>query len=332
VPVKLRAPLDERDPFWLGVIAATVVTVLVVATIGFGELGLGRHRYVAEFAQAGDLRPGDEVRVAGIPVGEVTSTGLEGDHVLVRMRVDRAVRLGADTEASIKLATLLGGRYLELRPAGPDELPDDRIPVAHTSVPYDLQKVLQTGTPLLEDLDGAKFREALHTVAGTLRGDGPKIGAALDGLSRASTVVSTRRDQIAHLIDSADAVTALVDQRSDRLFALLGQSDALLRELVRRRDLVRGVLGDLAGFIGQLRRTLAENDSQLGPLLDNAKELTTVLRAEDDAVDRALQLLAPAGRYLDNALGNGPYLEVYLPYSIVPDNLLCRAGAVKGCK
>src|SRR5581483_12087496 len=157
-------------------------------------------------------------------------------------------------------------------------------------------------TPLLEDLDGAKFRQALHTVATTLRGDGPKISAALDGLTRASAVVSTRRDQIAHLIDSTDAVTALIDQRSDQLFALLGQSDALLAELTRRRDLVRGVLEDLAGFTRELRRTVADNDSQVGPLLDNAKELTGVLRAEDDAVDRALQLLAPAGRYLDNAL------------------------------
>jgi phospholipid/cholesterol/gamma-HCH transport system substrate-binding protein len=92
------------------------------------------------------------------------------------------------------------------------------------------------------------------------------------------------------------------------------------------------VLNDLADFTGELRKTLAENDSQLGPLLDDAKDLTDVLRAQDDAVDRALQLLAPAGRYLDNALGNGPYVETYLPYSIVPDNVLCRAGAVKGCK
>jgi phospholipid/cholesterol/gamma-HCH transport system substrate-binding protein len=330
--MKKRLALNERNPFWLGVTAAAVIAVLVLGTIGFGELGLGQHRYVAEFAQAGDLQVGDEVRVAGMPVGKVTSASLEGDHVLVRFRVDRDVPLGADTEASIKLATLLGGRYLELRPAGGGELADSRIPVAHTTVPYDLQKVLQTGTPLLEDLDGAKFRAALHTVAGTLRGDGPKISAALDGLSRASDVVSTRRDQIAHLIDSTDAVTSLIDHRSDQLFALLGQSDTLLRELTRRRDLVRDVLGDLADFTGELRKTLAENDSEVRPLLDNAKDLTDVLREEDKAVGNALQLLAPAGRYLDNALGNGPYIEAYLPYSILPDNILCRAGAVKGCK
>ncbi|MGQ0482107.1 MAG: MCE family protein [Pseudonocardia sp.] len=328
----MSKPLDERNPFWLGVVASVVVVALILLTIGFGELGLGQARYTAEFAQAGDLRPGDEARVAGMPVGEVTGVELAGDRVLARFRVDREVELGSETSASIKLATLLGGRYLELRPAGAGELGDDRIPLSRTSVPYDLQAVLQTGTPLLEELDPVAFRQALRTVADSLRGDGPKIGAALDGLSQVSGVITTRRDQIARLIANADAVTTLLNERSGELFALLGQSDALLTELLRRRDLVRAVLTDLAAFTGELRAALAENESRIGPLLDNAEQLTGVLRAQDDAVDRALELLAPAGRYLNNSLGNGPYLEVYLPYSLVPDNVLCRAGAVKGCR
>jgi phospholipid/cholesterol/gamma-HCH transport system substrate-binding protein len=323
--------LKEYNPFWLGVVATAAIVALVLGTIGFGELGLGQARYTAEFAQAGDLRVGDEVRVAGLEVGKVTAAELESGHVLMSFRVDRDVHLGQDTEATIKLSTLLGGRYLELRPAGAGELTDGRIPLAHTSVPYDLQKVLQTGTPLVEDLDPGKFREALGSVATTLRWDGPKVGASLDGLSRLSAVVVNRRDQIAHLIKSADAVTTLLDQRSDRLFALMGQSDTLLRELLRRRDLIRGVLSDAASFTDELNRAVKENQPQVGPLLDNARQLTDVLRQQDDAVDRALELLAPGGRYLNNTLGDGPYLEVYLPYSLVPDNLLCRARAVSGC-
>lgn len=328
----LIRPLREYSPFWLGVTVVAVLAVLVVATVGLGELGIGQAGYRAEFTQAGELRPGDDARVAGLRVGEVTVIGLEGDHVLVSFRVARGVHLGRDTAASIKLASLLGRRYLELRPAGPGELPDHRIPLAHTSVPYDLQKVLQTGTPLAEQLDPAALSRAARGVADTFRGDREKIGSALAGLSRLSGVISKRREQIAHLITSADAVTTLVNQRSDRLFALLGQSDTLLRELLRRRDVIRGVLTDLARFTGQLRAALAENQSRIRPLLDNTAQLTDVLRQQDVAVDQALQLIAPAGRYLDNTLGNGPYLEIYLPYSIVPDNVLCRAHAASGCR
>jgi len=325
-------PIEARNPFWLGVVATVTLVALVLVTLGFGALGLGQSRYAAEFAQSGDVRAGDSVRVAGMDVGQVTDTRLEYDHVLVSFRVDRRVRLGADTVAAIKLATLLGSRYLELHPAGTRQLPGGRIVLAHTSVPYDLQQVLQTGTPLLEDLDPNKLRAALRAVSNNLRGDGPKIGAALDGLSRLSAVVVARRDQIAHLISSADTVTQLINQRTSEIFALMGQSDQLLRELLRRREVIRGLLSDLASLTDEVRKVIDENQPRVGPLLDNARQLTEVLRTQDASVDRALELLAPASRYVNNALGEGPYLEVYTPYSVIPDNVYCLVGLARGCR
>ncbi|WP_084210786.1 MCE family protein [Pseudonocardia acaciae] len=324
--------LKERNPFWVGVIATAVTVVAVVLAVSVGTLGLGKARYTAEFAHTGGLRVGDEVRVAGMGVGEVTGTELAGDRVLVSFRLDRGVWLGRDTGATIKLATLLGGRYVELRPAGTAALPDENIPLAHTSVPYDLQKVLQTGTPLLEDLDAPRFRQALDSVSANLRGNGQKITAALDGLTRLSDVVTKRREQLSHLVASTDQVTELLDRRSTQIVSLMGQSDTLLRALLARRELIRGLLADAASLTDQLRGLLAENEGQIRPLLDNAAELTDVLRRYDDDVDRALELLAPAGRYLNNSLGNGPYWDVYLPYSIVPDNIICRTGQVPGCR
>jgi phospholipid/cholesterol/gamma-HCH transport system substrate-binding protein len=324
-------PMRERNPFWLGIAATGIIVLLVLVTLGFGALGLGQARYSAEFAQSGELRAGNTVRVAGMDVGQVTDTKLEGDHVLVSFRIDGGIQVGDDSTAAIKLATLLGSRYLELNPAGTDALPHNRIPLTHTSVPYDLQQLLQTGTPLIEDLDSEKLKNALRAISNNLRGDGPRISAALDGLSRLSAVVVARKDQIAHLITNTGAVATLVNQRSDQLFSLMGQSNTLLRELLHRRDAIRGLLTDLASLTDQLRKTIGENQSQIGPLLDNAKELTDVLRGQDDSVDRALELIAPASRYLNNSIGNGPYLDAYSPYSILPDNAYCLIGIAQGC-
>jgi phospholipid/cholesterol/gamma-HCH transport system substrate-binding protein len=324
--------LRDSHPFLLGLVASGVAVVLVLTALAVGELGLDKTNYSAEFPRTGELRPGDEVRVAGLSVGEVRSVGLEGDHVLVKFRAKNAVRLGQSTGATIKLATLLGNRYLELSPSGPGELRDDRIPLAHTSVPYDLQDVLQKGTPIAEQLDGAKLRQALAATATNLRGEGPRIGAALDGLSRLSDVVIKRKDQVSELIDNLDAVSDMVDQRSGRIYALMGQSDTLLRTLLRRRDLIRGLLDDTASFTRELNSALKENRPEVRRLLGNARELTDLLREQDASINRALQLLAPASRYLTNATGNGPYVEAFGAYFIIPDDLLCQAGAIAGCK
>ena len=325
-------PLRDYPPFWLGVVGIVVLVVAVAAATAFGELGLDKSEYQAEFANSGGLRPNDEVRVAGLEIGTVASTELEGDHVLVTFRIDNGVDLGADTQASIKLSTLLGGRYLELRPAGRGELRHDRIPLAHTTVPYDLSQIIQDGTPLAENLDGDVLRRAAGAVSENLKQNGDKIGPALDGLTRLSAVVDARRDQFSHLLTSLTDVTTLVDQRSDQIFALMGQSDGLLKILLQRRDTIRGLIGNVASVTDELNGALAENQGRVGPLLDNATKLTDLLREQNDAVDRGLQLLGPTPRYLDNAAGNGPYLEIYLPYSIVPDNILCRVHAVSGCR
>jgi phospholipid/cholesterol/gamma-HCH transport system substrate-binding protein len=312
----------------VGIVSAVVLALLVAGTLALP--GLGRRSHTAELAHTAGLRAGDEVRVAGIGVGEVTAVELAGDRVLATFRV-RDVEIGDATTATVRIATLLGRRALELRPGGARPQ-DGPIPLARTSVPFDLQKVLETGTPVLEELDSAAFAEAVSAMSENLRDNGPRLAQALDGLSRLSDVVVARRDQIAELIRTADAVTSLLDERSGAIFALMGQSDVLLRELLRRRELIRDTLRELAGFTGQLRDLLAENAAELGPLLDRTAELAELLRRNDEAIDQALELLAPAGRYLNNALGNGPYLEVYLPYSLVPDDFLCAAGAVDGCE
>lgn len=324
--------LRDRDPFLLGLVASVVIAAGVLATLAYGLLGLGQAEYRAEFANTGELTNGNEVRVAGLRVGEVTSVGLEGDHVLATFRVDHDVHLGSTTSASIKLATLLGTRYLELTPSGPGSLPGDRIPLAHTTVPYNLQDVLQNGTPLFQQVDANTLRQSLGQVADTLNGKGPQIGAALDGMSRLSGVVLERKDQVSQLIQNMDTVSKLVDDRSDQLFGLMDQSNTLLSELLRRQQTIRRLLGDAKSLTGELNDLVSHNRPEVRPLLDNAEQLSALLRQQDDAVDRALTVIGSSARYLTNAAGTGPYVDVSFPYSLLPDSLLCTLHVISGCK
>ncbi|WP_026360463.1 MCE family protein [Amycolatopsis nigrescens] len=324
--------LKEYNPVWVGLFGAMLIGALVAASLIAGFFGIGDERYQAEFQHTGGIRAGDEVRVAGMSVGKVTATELAGDRVLVSFRLTRDVRLGPTTHASIKLATLLGGRYVELQPLGEGELPEERIPLAATSVPFDLQKVIETGGPAIEQLDGAKLRDSLKVLADSFRGTPQQVGETLDGLGQLSELVTAREGQLRQLLDGADAVTTMLNDNRAQLFTLMGQADGLLKQLLHRRDLIRNVLTDFRTLTGQLKDILNENRPQLEPLLANLSGVTDVLQRNDDAVGRSLELLAPAGRYLANTFGNGPYAEIYLPYAIIPDNLLCASGVVKGCK
>ena len=86
-------------------------------TVKVGQRGL-HGTTPREFLQAAALQPGNPITVAGIPVGEVTSMKLAGDHVEAGLKVRNDVALGEDSRATIKVTTILGSRYLALQPDG----------------------------------------------------------------------------------------------------------------------------------------------------------------------------------------------------------------------
>ena len=105
--------------------------------------------------------------------------------------LDGDIDLGTTTTAAVKVATLLGTHYLEVHPRGTGSLPDDQIPLAQTSVPYNLQDVLDQGTQTLEQLDPVKLADALTAVSDTLQTSGDDVGPALEGIGRLSQVVAS---------------------------------------------------------------------------------------------------------------------------------------------
>lgn len=326
-------PLKEYPPLKLGVAAAAIIGALIVGSTAFGTIGLTDDRYEAELANAGGVRPGDEVRVAGIGVGEVTRTKLAGEKVIMSFRVRNDVDLGADTRVEVKLSTLLGGRYVDLQPRGTGEPADDRIRLSHTAVPFDLQSAVEAGTPALEKLDGRKLREALAASTETFREIDPELlDRSLAGITELSGIVTEREGQISRLLADTEAVTSTLNANRVEIFDLMGQGDRLLKELLQRRALIRSLLADFREITTQLSGMLEENRAQLKPMLANARKFTQLLARNDEAIGKALERFAPASRYLTNAAGNGPYLDLRLPYAILPDNLLCTAGVVKGCR
>lgn len=324
--------LKDYSPFWVGLIGGGVGAAVVVATVAVGSLGVFDSGYEVEFANTGGIKAGDEVRVAGIGVGEVTDTRLEDGKVVMSFRADPELEIGSRSTASIKLTTLLGGRFVDLRPRGGGELKDDRIPLANTEVPYNLQDVIQVGTPSIEKIDAKKLRESFQVLADDFRGTPQALRESLDGISALSDVVAGREEQLSTLIDSADAITMSLNDNQADIFALMGQSDALLSQLLERRELLSTVLTDFQALSEQVQGLITENKPQLKPLMRNLNGVTAILKRNDKYIDKAIKLLAPSARYVSNATGNGPYADVWLPYAIVPDNILCTTGAVEGCK
>lgn len=327
----MRKPFRERDPrqlaLWGTVITAIAVTLSLV--VPQAVFYLRTSTYSAEFENAAGLAEGDPVFIAGVPAGKVTGLELAGDRIHVEFRMDSAKELGDRTEAGIKIQTVLGKRYLDLRPAGSGELDPDRpIPLDRTEVPFSLDDLSRAAAGTTEEID----LDALKALMRTLEKDSPDpklVGEAFDGIARATAVFTKHSDQFTGLLRGAQQVTkSLLDQK-DTLVQLLGDADLVAGTIAARRDAIGTLISDVASLSRTLAQFLDSNEPVIRSLIGRLEVVTTTLKATQRDFNETLRQFSGTVRYISNVTGSGAWGDVSAPVAgPIPDNLLCVARVV----
>jgi phospholipid/cholesterol/gamma-HCH transport system substrate-binding protein len=85
-------------------------------------LGSKGYTVYAEFEQAGGIKPGANIQIAGVTVGRVTGIRLDKNYeALVSIELDSGVRLQEDAIASIKTSGLIGEKFVQITPGASEK-------------------------------------------------------------------------------------------------------------------------------------------------------------------------------------------------------------------
>jgi phospholipid/cholesterol/gamma-HCH transport system substrate-binding protein len=311
----MSTPFREKNPVVVGAVSLAVIALLILAAFRAQDLPLigGGDTYYAAFSESGGLKPNDEVRIAGVRVGKVETVGLEGDHVKVTFRVDTDSEFGDETHAAIKVKTLLGAMYLSLEPAGSGQLDEGaEIPVERTSSPYDVVDAFSGLAETSERIDTDRLARSLTTLADLTRNTPEEFRAALDGVSRLSTNIAARDDQINSLLKNLKRVSSVLDERDQDIVGLMQDSDVLFRALVARREAVHNLLTSTTKLSTELTALIEQSRADLNPALTHLERVVQVLNKNEDNLDNSLRLMAPFYRVFANTLGGGPWFDTYI--------------------
>ena len=285
-------------PFFRQAVAMVALAVLLPA-LALGLRGPGTRTVSAEFDRTVALFEGSEVRVMGLPVGEVTRITPQGTKVRVDMEYDAEHRLPAEVRAVIVAPSVISDRFVQLTPAyvdGPTLPTGAVIELADTRVPVELDRSLETSTELMKALgprganrDGA-LSDLLTVMADVLEGTGSTSRSTLRDLARVSDTLGAGAD------DAADTVEHLAG-----ISGTLAEYDADVRAFNRRLASVSGALAQDSARISELLRTLAgslaeveafvrENRTALVRDVDRLAGVTGALLAERRALAEILDI------------------------------------------
>ena len=331
-----RDPRHERrgNTVLVGAVSILLVSALFAASMALPGLWytLRTEHYAAEFHNAGGLRAGDPVLVAGVPSGRVDSLSMEDGLAVVGFRLDRGQDLGESSTATIGLKSILGNRFLEVVPVGSGDLgPDNRIEVARTTSPYMIDDIGGAVTDLASGLDTDTVSELIDNLDGILPQDAEATGEAIDDISAALGLMARDDDRLSQVIVTTRELTGVLVSQEASLGALTDQSLVLVTVLTQRREALSAMIASLEDLAQRVRSLLDEESDDVNQLLINMRSISETYQRNIDVMDEVLTRMPPAMRAVTDATGNGAWTDVGTPTGPIPDSALCALGVLDGC-
>lgn len=109
----------------VGIFMMVGIACLVYLSVNLGNVDLfGSDSFMinARFGSIEGLEVAASVEIAGVPVGKVKKITLEDNKALVKMEINKGIKITDDTIASIRTKGIIGDKFIKLSPGGSDDL------------------------------------------------------------------------------------------------------------------------------------------------------------------------------------------------------------------
>jgi phospholipid/cholesterol/gamma-HCH transport system substrate-binding protein len=278
-----------------------------------------KYRFHAIFANASQLLPNADVRMAGVNVGKVVQVKQAGERTDATIELERKFApIRRNAHAILRQKTLLGETFVAVTSGskGAKPLRDGGI-LAPANVAQ---------TQGVDDVLGSfdePTRKAFTTFLGELSvgfaNRGPDLnnaignaGPAVDDLSRIVTVLDHQRGDVRRLVSQAGAVLDGVGQRQADLSSLISAGNQVFATTASRNTAVTHTVRALPALLTELRASLAALDTtagEAGPVIRALKPAAPLIRPALVALPKlagqlegAFRDLVPLGALARNAI------------------------------
>jgi phospholipid/cholesterol/gamma-HCH transport system substrate-binding protein len=297
------------------------VAILGVLTAGVG-VAIGNFRfdddtgYQAVFGDLSGLKKGDDVRAAGVTVGQVGDVSLQGDKtVLVSFTAAKTVPLSTTTRATVRYKNLTGDRFLDLTQGAGAAAPlagGGKIPLSQTAPALDLDQLFNGFKPLLQGLDPNQVNQLSSSIISVFQGESGSVNSLLANVASVTSTLADRDKMIGDLIGNLDTVLSTVDSHRGEFSDLLVQLQQLVSGLAKDRTKI----GDSLQRTSELASTATTFLQALRPefqgAIDQTGRVANALNQAPDFVDYSLSQVPSLIQLTSRGGAYGSFFNFYL--------------------
>jgi phospholipid/cholesterol/gamma-HCH transport system substrate-binding protein len=298
-------------------VVTTLATYVLAATIDNSAFG-ATYTYAANFTDVTGLESGDDVRIAGVKVGQVGSISILQQHgqsslAHVTFTVIQSRPLPTTTVARLRYRNLIGQRYLDIEqgPGNSNKMlkPGATIPVSQTHPAVDLTVLFQGFKPLVQGLSPNVINQLSMEIIKTLQGEGGAFELLLSNLADLTNSIADKDKVIGDVITNLDSVLTAVGNRDQELSQLIIEMRRFVSGLAQDRNTIGNAINHLAtstaGLLKQARQPLATDIVKLTGLVG-------VLNNNQPTLKYVINQLPPTVGALIRTAQYGSWFNFYL--------------------
>jgi len=292
-------------------LAVTLVAGLVM--VFASTTGAGRVNVVAYFSNSNGVFVGDEVRILGVPVGEIERIEAQPERVKIDFWYDDKYKVPLDAKAVVIAPSVVSVRAIQLTPvytSGPAMADDAVIGQDRTAVPIefdDFREQLERLTDTLQPTQpggASSLGNFVDTAADNLRGEGANIRDTLIKLSAAFSALGDNSKNLFGTIKNLSILVSALQSSQDLLRNLNRNLAATTGVLSDRPDELGQAISDIDAVAGDVQTFVADNRESLGTASDKIGSVSTALVESLDDIKQALHVFP-------NSFQN--FLNIYQP-------------------
>jgi phospholipid/cholesterol/gamma-HCH transport system substrate-binding protein len=276
--------------------------------------------YHAIFTNVGGLRPGDDVRAAGVRVGRVESVELQGAQARVTFSLTREQPLTSTTHLTLRFQSLLGQRYVAMAKdanvgaAAPGRaLPDGAtLPVSRTDPGFDLTALLNGFEPLFATLKPAEVNQLAESIAAVLQGQGGTIESLLGNTASLTNRLADDSQLIDTVLTALTPVLEEVAGRGERVDSTIADLRSLLKELDEEHKRIGTSIDGVSELSNAASALVSEVRKPLRHDVRTLREFSRISVEQRKAINALLEFLPVGGYAFARPFSSGAWLNIFI--------------------
>jgi len=300
--------------FVIFALACLVVLVLLANTM-LNQVAGGTHAFKADFTNVSGLRPGDDVRAAGVKVGRVQKVELHEGVARVSFDLAKKQPLYSDTRLSVRYQNLLGQRYLAMLP-GPDSTTrlaaGTIVPASRTDPGFDLTALLNGFEPLFATLEPEQINRLSSSIIAVMQGQGGTIESLLSETATLSGNLADKDEVLGRVLDNLTPLLRDLSAHSSEFEQTVGDLRTLMTGLAKERQSIGGSIDGVSKLSEATASLVAEARPPLEHDVRTAREFGRISVAEMDRINELFDTLPGATESFARPMSHGTWLNMYI--------------------